>query len=108
MELGEGVQEGGNLRYAVNYDALGPVYARFSENQLELTDKFKLHDCYAYLYDFNCYTEWNDAVNHTGVVNETTGEPVYFADGMTVEDAELFFTAIEKAQEEYENASGNK
>lgn len=101
-ELGEGVQEGELFLYEVNYDALGPVYARFSENQLELSDKFKLHDCYAYLYDFNCYTEWNYVVNQTEVVNETSGEPVYFVDGMPVEDAALFFEAIKKAQEAYE------
>lgn len=108
VELGEGVQEGENLRYEVKYDAFGPVYVRFAENQLELTDRFKLHECYAYLYDFNCYTEWNYTVNKTGVVNETTGEPVYFVDGMTVEDVALFFTAIEKAKEECESTSDNE
>lgn len=101
-ELGEGIQEGETLRYEVKYDAFGPVYARFTDEKLELTDRFKLHDCYAYLYDFNGYTEWNYAVNQTGVMNETSGEPVYFVDGMMVEDAALFFAAIKKAQEAYE------
>lgn len=101
-ELGEGIQEGETLRYEVKYDAFGPVYARFTDEKLELTDRFKLHDCYAYLYDFNGYTEWNYAVNQTGVLSETTGKPVCFADGMPVEDAALFFEAIKKAQEAYE------
>lgn len=102
VELGEEVQEGEMLWYEVKYDALGPVYTRFADNRLVLSDKFKLQPSYAYLYDFNCYNEWNYKVNHTGVLSETTGEPVGFADGMTVEDAALFFEAIEKAQKEYE------
>lgn len=102
VELGEEVQEDEMLRYEVKYDALGPVYTRFADNRLVLLDKFKLQPSYAYLYDFNCYNEWNYKVNHTGVLSETTGVPVCFADGMTVEDAALFFEAIEKAQKEYE------
>lgn len=102
VELGEEVQEGETLRYEVKYDALGPIYTRFADNRLVLSDKFKLQPSYAYLYDFNCYNEWNYKVNQAGVLSETTGEPVCFADGMTVEDAALFFEAIEKAQKEYE------
>ena len=99
-ELGEGGQEGETLVYEVNYDALGPVYTRFEEEQLKLSDKFKLQEIYTYLYDFNSYNDWNCAVNQTGVFSETTGKPVCFADGMSVEDAALFFEAIKRAQEE--------
>ena len=88
--------------YEVNYDALGPVYTRFEEEQLKLSDKFKLQESYTYLYDFNSYNDWNCAVNQAGVLSETTGKPVCFADGMPVEDAVLFFEAIKKAQEAYE------
>jgi len=99
-ELGEGRQEGETLLYEVNYDAFGPVYTRFEDEQLKISDKFKLQESYTYLYDFNSYNDWNCAVNQTGVLSETTGKPVCFADGMPVEDAALFFMAIEKAQEE--------
>lgn len=107
-ELGEAVQEGDALCCEMKYDALGPVYTRFAENQLSISDKFKLQEIYGYLCDFNGHNEWSVKVNQTGVVNEITGEPVYFADGMTVEEAALFFTALQKAQEANENASGNE
>ncbi len=107
-ELGEVVQEGDALCCEMKYDALGPVHTLFVDNRLRISEKFKLQESYAYLYDFNSYNEWNYAVNQTGIVNESTGEPVYFADGMTVEDAALFFAALEQAREENENASENE
>ena len=58
--------------------------------------------------DFNGHNEWSVKVNQTGVVSETTGEPVCFADGMTVEDTALFFAALEKAHKENENPSENE
>lgn len=102
VELGEGVPEGETLRYDVKYDALGPVYTRFADNRLELSDRFKLHESYAYLYDFNGYIEWNYKVNQTGA-EETAAEPVYFKDGMTVEDVAVFFDAIAEAKEANED-----
>jgi len=102
VEFGDEVQEDGALLYEVKYDTLGPVYNRFIDGKLVIWSEFKKHESYKYFVDFNGYIEWNYLVNQSGAADETTGEPVYFADGMTVEDAALFFTSIEKAKEAYE------
>ena len=107
-ELGEGVPEDETFCYEVKYDVYGPVMNRFIDRKLVVWEEFRNHESYKCFLDFNGYTEWNYLVNQTGIVNESTGEPVYFTDGMTVEDTALFFAALEKAHKENENPSENE
>lgn len=97
VELGTALQENDGLLYQVKYDAIGPVYTRFVGDALELSDELKEHECYEYLYDFNAYIEWNYKVNRAGA-EDTVAEPVYFEDGMTVENAAVFFDEIAEAK----------
>lgn len=97
VELGTALRENDGLLYQVQYDAIGPVYTRFAGDVLEISEELKEHECYEYLYDFNAYIEWNYKVNRAGA-DDVIAEPVYFEDGMTVENAAVFFTEIAEAK----------
>jgi len=101
VELGAMLQEGNEEIYQVQYEANRPVYTWFEYDgevyHLKIKQGFKQQVFYEYLYDFNAYTEWNYKVNQYGGTDTLT-EPVYFEDGMTVEEAALFFEAITKAK----------
>ncbi len=111
VELEAAVQENDGVIYPVHYEKDRPVCTWFvSDGEtegLEIIQCFEQQRCYDYLYEFNAYTEWNYKVNQAGA-EDTTAEPVYFADGLTVEEAALFFDAITKAKEEYEGAPENE
>lgn len=100
-ELGTTLQVGDEAVYQVQYAKDRPVYTGFEhdgeEYRLKISSGFMQQVFYEYLYDFNAYTEWNYKVNQVGR-KDTAGEPAYFEDGMTVEEAALFFDAIKKAK----------
>jgi len=100
-ELGTTLQVGDEAVYQIQYAKDRPVYTGFEhdgeEYRLKISSGFMQQVFYEYLYDFNAYTEWNYKVNQVGR-KDTAGEPAYFEDGMTVEEAALFFDAIKKAK----------
>ena len=112
VELGANLQEGDEGIYQVQYEKDRPVHTWFEYDgeayHLEILQGFKRQTLYDYLYDFNAYTEWNYKVNQREGSEDSLTEPVYFEDGMTIEEAAVFFDAITKAKEEYETAKENK
>lgn len=102
-ELGPKRQEDDKVWYMLRYyGAEGPIYTPFTENQLILTQEFKTHEGYNWLWNYNAMIEWNRKEVEAGREAEFKHESPYFEEGVTTEDVAIILDNLKAAKEEYE------